>query len=154
MKAKISVFPYLLCFMLLFGGCASMSDKEDLSSKNAALLEPSSQLKFSDLPVPAGFKLLPKESYTFQSSGMRAGVLKYKGKASPDRVVSFYREQMPMYSWNLLNVMEYGDRILNFERENETCIVNLSPKGSSVIITASVGPKSRMLPKKDKEPIK
>jgi hypothetical protein len=154
MKSKVLAILFLFNVMLLLTGCANSSNKEGLSSKNSGLLEPSAQLKFSDVPVPAGFRLLPQDSYTFESAGVRVGVLKYKGKASPDRVVNFYREQMPMYNWNLLNLVEYGDSILNFERENESCIVNLSPRGSSCIITASVGPKAQAPPKKPKQPIK
>ena len=80
--------------------------------------------------------------------------MRYQGKASPDTVVNFYKEQMAMYNWNLLNVIEYGERLLNFDRENETCVVNLSGKGNSVTITISLGPKAQNLPRKTKEPIK
>jgi len=110
-------------------------------------------VKFSDIPVPAGFKLLPFNSYSFQSSGVRVCVLKYQGKAGPDQVINFYREQMPMYNWNLLNIVEYGDRMLNFDRDNETCVVSLLPKGKTVLITVSVGPKPQ-LPKKPAKPVK
>mgnify|MGYP001584434816 CR=1 FL=1 len=133
-------------------GCAGISGKDDMS-KSPAILEPSSTLKFSDVPVPAGFKLLPQNSYSFESSGVRVGVLKYQGKANPDQVINFYKEQMPMFNWNLLNVIEYGDRLMNFERENETCIISLLPKGNTVTIVASVGPKPQT-PKKSDKPIK
>jgi len=133
-------------------GCAGISGKDDMS-KSPAILEPSSILKFSDVPVPAGFKLLPQNSYSFESSGVRVGVLKYQGKASPDRVINFYKEQMPMFNWNLLNVIEYGDRLMNFERENETCIISLLPKGNTVTVIISVGPKPQ-IPKKPNKPVK
>ena len=82
------------------------------------------------------------------------GVLRYKGKANPDQVVGFYKEQMAMNNWHLLNVIEYGERILNFERESETCIVNLSGSGNSVNLTVSLGPKSQYTPKKADKPLK
>ena len=104
--------------------------------------------------MPAGFKLLPQESYSFENSGMRVALLKYQGKASIDQVVNFYKEQMAMYNWNLLNIIEYGERLLNFERENESCIINLSPRGSSIVMSISLGPKSQGISKKAKEPIK
>jgi len=68
-------------------------------------------------------------------------------------VVDFYREQMPMYNWNLLNVIEFGERQMNFDREAETCVVTLVPKGKSVTIVVSVGPKSQQ-PKKASKPVK
>jgi hypothetical protein len=142
----------LLCLaVFILSGCATTS-KDKQSS--AAALESQPLLKFSDVPVPMGFRSLPHGSYSFESSNVRVGVLKYQGKADAEQVVNFYKEQMPMYNWFLLNAVEYGDRILNFDRENETCIVNLQPRGNNVIVTISLGPKSQVPSKKAKKPIK
>ncbi len=152
MKKNILVLALAYSSVLLLGGCAALTNKNK-SMGNPALLEPQAMLRFSDIPVPVGFKILPQDSYSFESSGVRVGVLKYQGKANPDQVVNFYKEQMPMYSWNLLNVIEYGDRLLNFDRESETCIISLLTKGNNVFITVSLGPKSA-IPKKSNKPVK
>jgi hypothetical protein len=150
MKAAAIIALFLSFSVVTFLGCAGISKDPSIG---AGLLEPSSIQKFTDVPVPMGFKLLPTNSYSFESAGVRVGVLKYRGKASPDQIVNFYKEQMPMYNWNLLNVVEYGDRQMNFDRENETCVINIIPKGSSATIVASVGPKSQT-PKKPAKPVK
>jgi len=152
MKRRFLVLLVLFSFILALSGCALLPKKEKQAG-NTGFLEPQAVVKFSDIPVPAGFKLLPFNSYSFQSSGVRVCVLKYQGKAGPDQVINFYREQMPMYNWNLLNIVEYGDRMLNFDRDNETCVVSLLPKGKTVLITVSVGPKPQ-LPKKPAKPVK
>jgi hypothetical protein len=131
-------------FITGFLGCVTTSDKAAVP-KNEAMLEPSTMLKFSDVPTPTGFRSLPQESYSFESAGIRVGLLKYQGKANPDQVVNFYKEQMGMYNWNLLNLIEYGERLLNFEREGESCIVTISGKGNNVIVTISLGPKSQQI---------
>lgn len=141
---------YVLFFMLLpfifsllvFAGCASVR-KKDPSVGGQKMLEPQAIVRFIDLPVPAGFKLLSEESYVFEGAGVRVGALKYQGKANADEIVSFYKEQMPMYNWALLNIIEYGSRLLNFDREKESCIINILPRGSKVIISISLGPKSQ-----------
>ena len=134
-------------------GCASTYKENSLKGAQG-LLEPSTTLKFSDVPVPVGFKLLPYDSYSFQTSGVRVGVLKYRGKANPDQVVNFFKEQMSMFNWNLLNIIEYGQRILNFDKEAETCIITLSGKGNDIIVSIALGPKAQNVPKRTKEPIK
>jgi len=135
------------CFCLLgILGCASISG----DATTAQTLQAQSILKFSDLPVPAGFKMLTKGSYAFESSGLRTGLLRYQGKATPDQLINFYKEQMPMYNWVLLNITQYGDCIMNFEREQESCIISITPKGSSCIISIAMGPKSQANPKKTK----
>jgi hypothetical protein len=142
---------YLVFCVLNFMGCA-LFPKKDIQT-TSTLLEPQAILKFGDIPIPVGFKLLARDSYAFESAGVRVGVLKYKGRVNLDLVVNFYKNQMPMYNWNLLNVVEYGERLMNFERENETCIISLLPKLGSVIITISVGPKPQTL-KKIEKPVK
>ena len=135
-------------------GCSTLSDSSDAKSANPGVLEPQAILKFSDVPVPVGLKNLPNQSYSFESSGVRVGVLKYQGKNNPDQVVNFYKEQMAMYNWNLVNIVEYGQRLLNFERDNETCIITMEPKGNTVILIISLGPKSQTVAKKAKSPVK
>jgi hypothetical protein len=138
--------------VVLFTGCASTEQKKDMNTSST--LEAQALARFSDIPLPTGFKLIPQSSYSFESSGVRVGVLKYQGKANPDQVLNFYREQMPMYNWRLLNVTEYIDRVLNFDRDNETCIITLSGRGSSVTITIFMGPKSQGPARKSKELVK
>ncbi|MFH1397497.1 MAG: hypothetical protein ABIH27_02975 [Candidatus Omnitrophota bacterium] len=128
-----------------FLGCATTTDDKPGISKNEAMLEPSALLKFNDIPIPTGFKNLPLDSYSFESAGVRVGLLKYQGKADPAQVVNFYKEQMTMYNWNLLNAVEYGEKILNFDRESESCIITISGKGNNVGITICLGPKSQPL---------
>jgi hypothetical protein len=136
------LFPVFLslCILILgLSGCVSMRSG---TSTGALGLEPSAMLRFSDVPHPAGFKLLADKSFILESGGMRAGILKYVGKADPESVVLFYKNQMPIYNWALLNILEYGERMLNFERENEGCVVTIKSKGKRVEVTVSLAPKS------------
>jgi len=145
-------FISLICCILVLSGCSGLS-KKDKEATGVAMLEPQAIVKFADVPIPAGFKQIPEESYSFENSGVRVAVLRYQGKADVNQVVSFYKEQMMMYHWNLLNVIEYGDSVMNFDRESESCIISLAPKGNSVVMTISLGPKSQVY-KKSKDIVK
>jgi hypothetical protein len=140
----------LLSFPCL-AGCASLEKKD---TGIPVTLEPQSIVKFTDVPVPSGFKSLPLSSYSFETQGVRVGMLKYQGKGNPDQIVAFYKEQMAMYNWNLLNIIEYGQRQLNFDRDNETCVITLSPKGRSVIISVALGSKGKAMPRREAKPVK
>jgi hypothetical protein len=145
-----SVCLLAICCLLTtaLAGCKTVSDSR---------LEPQTILKFSDIPIPAGLKPLPQTSYSFENAGVRVAVLKYQGRDNIDQVINFYKEQMPMYNWNLINIIEYGQRLLNFERENETCIITVQVAGfwnEEALVTISLGPKSQNLSKKAKAPIK
>ena len=152
---KRHAFDVAVLGFFLFGlcGCAGVIAK-DKTMEAPGLLEPQSVLKFSDLPIPVGFKLLPEASYSFEGAGVRVAALKYQGKLNPDQVMNFFKEQMPLYNWRLLNVIEYGQRLLNFEREGESCIVNLTAKGNNLTLHIFLGPKANVPGKKGKQIVK
>jgi hypothetical protein len=139
----------LAASVVIFSGCVEAPKKTESAAAPQKILEPSGRVKFSDIPVPEGFAFEGRDSYVFESSGIRVGVLRYHGRVMADRVVNFYREQMPMYNWVLLNVVEYGDRLMNFDREEESCIVTISPRGNRAsLISICVGPKAAQGAKK------
>ncbi len=156
MKISKSIFLISACLLItsvFLAGCAT-TETNDLKSSSSGNLKTQAILKFSDVPVPVGLKSMPLESYSFESSGVRVGVLKYLGKANPEQVISFYKDQMPMYNWTLVNIIEYGQRLMNFEREGESCIIFMQPKGSSIILTISLGPKSQAPLRKSRQIIR
>ncbi len=106
-------------------------------------LEVSSTLRFDDVPIPIGFRTIDKESFAFRNDVTRVALLKYVGGKNADQVVAFYKEQMPMYNWNAINIIEYERRILNYEREGESCIVTIESQGRKSVVTIAISPKSR-----------
>jgi hypothetical protein len=150
MPKKRILLPFTLCCLLLLIGCATTISKSSDPTQVPAL-EPAALLKFADIPVPAVFKFTPDESYAFQAAGFRAALLKYNGKATGEQAVVFFKEQMPLYNWRLLNIVEHGRRMLSFEKEDETCIITIDEKGNRSGITVSVAPKSQFSPRKAPE---
>lgn len=149
---RITLAVLAVCFLAIsLAGCTTVGNKNQSDNQ---YLEPKIATRFYDVPVPAGFKLLPKESYSFEADGIRAGVLKYKGRANADMVVNFYKDQMVMNGWDFLNIVEFGQRQLNFDRDTETCVINISSSGRSSTVTISIGPKSRKAPRRVDKPVK
>lgn len=148
---QISLFKLLLVFISLFflAGCATTtgSSSSELKSEEETFarstLAVNTKLRFDDLPVPRGFKLLEEESYVFQTEETRVALLKYAGRAKLHDLVDFYQEQMLLYNWKLLNVVEYGRSVLNFEQGSQSCIVTIEPRGMKKIVTISVAPKAK-----------
>ena len=146
------ILPTIYCLLTaVLWGCAGLS-KKDMAT-GVATLEPSVMLKFADIPVPKGFKFLPQDSYAFQSGNVRVGVLVYAGRATAEQLVVFYQEQMPLYNWNFINVIEYGKRLINFDRDNESCVISIEPRLLNTRVIISLGPKQPS-PKKSEKPVK
>ena len=140
-NTRVSII-LILGLIFIATGCATTSNSNSSSSMQAGSISVASILKFEDVPVPSGFKLVDNESFTFQNDNMRVGLLKYTGRPDANVVVNFYKEQMPMYNWDMLNVIEYGQKIMNFQRADQTCIITMQPLSTRTLIAIAVAPKS------------
>jgi hypothetical protein len=147
----------LLCSGLLLANpirAFAATHNDANTTYSTTLLEPQTVSKFPDLPIPIGFKLLTDKSYAFETNGTRVAILKYIGKAKTDHLAAFFKEQMSVNNWNLINFIEYGERLLNFDRDQESCIITILPKGNAALITMFLGPKSSRQAKKADKPLK
>lgn len=134
----------LVVFLVMFlAGCATSPRREgDIAGEERGLLvAPIS--RFEDIPVPAGFKVVKDRSFTFQTDFTRVGLLRYTGRTHIDRVADFYKEQMPIYNWDLINFFEYGKKILNFEKGNQSCIITVEASLTGTFLTIALSPKSK-----------
>ena len=134
------------CLVILFlAGCATFPQSQSTgdAEKNKVVLSVAPILKFEDIPIPAGFKLLDKESFAFQNDKSRVALLKYYGGQNADQVLAFYKEQMASFNWFLINVIEYERKIMNYENSEESCIVTIQPQGGKSLVTIALSPKSR-----------
>lgn len=144
-RIKFLVLGSQLLVLVLLAGCVTLPKSESSSDaeKNKITLSVAPILKFDDIPVPTGFKILDKESFAFQNDKSRVALLKYYGGKTSDQVVAFYKEQMALYNWDLVNIIEYDRKVLNYENSEESCIVTIQPQGGKSMITVALSPKSR-----------
>ena len=143
MKKLLYLSLVTCCLSLTLAGCTTMSGSSSYSGSDDTSLDVAAMLRLNDVPVPAGFKVLNTESFAFQNDVIRVALLKYTGSKTADQVVAFYKQQMPMYNWSPINIIEYERRMLNYEKSSESCIVTIEGKGRKSILTIAISPKSR-----------
>jgi hypothetical protein len=151
---SLSLVPCILSLVLLVG-CATFPQNESSSDaeKNKVTLSVAPILKFDDIPVPSGFRILEKESFAFQNDKSRVALLKYYGGKTADQVVVFYKEQMASFNWDLVNIIEYDKKVLNYDNSEESCIITIQPQGGKSMIIIALSPKSRPM-KAEKSSVK
>ncbi len=144
-QKKIFIIGSCFLILMLVYGCVTTPEGgsyvDEASSERS--LGVAAILRFDDVPVPFGFKTLERESFAFQNDVTRVALLKYIGSRNIDQVVVFYKEQMPMYNWNPINIIEYDRRVLNYEKNSESCIVTVESHGRKNVVTIAISPKSR-----------
>lgn len=134
----------IVSLSLTAGGCAAPIYRGSASGSGIERpLTVASTLRFDDIPVPAGFVSISAESFIYQTENIRAGLMRYEGASSPEAMAQFYKEQMPVYNWQPVNIIEFGKKQLSFEKAGQSCIVMIEGfKNGRSIITISIGPKS------------
>ena len=132
----------LLVFIIAVSGCASGGLRRSSGADTPRALEVATHLKFEDVPMPNGFRIIPDDSFIFDNDVTRFGILKYSGSADASTVARFYRDQMPLYNWRFINLMEFNMRIVNFDRDDQTCTIIIEPRHLGTVLTVSVAPKA------------
>ncbi|MBI4577955.1 MAG: hypothetical protein HY722_16965 [Planctomycetes bacterium] len=96
-------------------------------------------MAFPDMPVPAGLRYLPAESYAYQGP-FRSCDLTYRGEVDLDRVTDFYRLQMPATGWRAVRTVGEQRREMFFENDREACKLTLHRVGDTTTVRIEVHP--------------
>jgi len=88
----------------------------------------SNDVTFEDIPVPAEFSLVRKDSYSFQNDVTRVGRLVYKGRSNINNVLAFYQQQMPLHGWQEMSYIDYRSSTRYYEKEGQSCILTVEQK--------------------------
>ena len=122
---------------LLAGSCAGF--RSEGQGGEPRLLETAGQLRFMDLPIPRGFKFLSSRSCDYERGFLRLCSRLYEGRASAPQVGDFFRSQMPVSNWKLVSEhFDLGERVMNFSKANETCVIRIAARGSKTRLRVSI----------------
>ena len=102
-------------------GCGSTRSR----ARSATLV--ASQAPFHrDVPVPTGFRMVDQVSEDWSNGSARYVRHEYRGRADKLAVRAFYRTQMPLVRWSLLDDSNVHGRIdMRFDRGGELCTIGI-----------------------------
>lgn len=130
----------VLVSLAAFSGC-----KSGAQQGSSAPAQFSNDVSFEDIPVPAGFTLVRKESYSFQNDVTRVGHLVYKGRSDINNVLAFFQQQMPLHGWQEMSYVDARTSTRFYDKEGQTCIITIGKRTGlhNIRIDLSMRPKSR-----------
>jgi len=98
-------------------------------------------VQFEDVPVPRNFRLDRTRSHSFESSRFREGEFRYEGPESVVNAVAFYRGEMELDGWRLVDeTIRSGRATLVFAKGAERAEVFLEEKPYLTQLEIRVGP--------------
>ena len=87
-------------------------------------------VNFDDLPLPNNFIVERKTSFSYVHGALRVIDLHMTGLTRAEDVVRFYETQMEVHGWSKrFSLGEPRQRRLEFEKDQETCSVQVSLQG-------------------------
>ncbi len=96
---------------------------------------------FEDIPVPYELNIDKDESFIYQTSNFKAGVLVLSGRVDPSSVVSFFSVTLPRENWKLLGGFRYHRSIMVFEKGNRICLINVKESPLKTYVEIYVAPR-------------
>jgi hypothetical protein len=122
-------------------GCADLFSAQTVREREPGLGQKvSTSYQFEDIPLPPGMVLNRKESFIYETKTTKAGLLIYEGKGEMDKLVNFFKQQMPNYQWRMVSNFELHNVMLTFMKEGWSSIIYILPQGDGNRIEIRVGP--------------
>lgn len=120
----------LIVLLLLLSSCASTTPKQEAAPPPEGP---------GDIPIPAGFQKIDKESVLIAFGGFQAGLVVYEGERASSWVVNFYQGVLPSQGWTLVASFISKDSILVFTKEHQACVIRVTGNRSSTRLEVRVG---------------
>jgi hypothetical protein len=138
----------LLLLFLIGMGCASMKKSENISEETS---EPKSEVKgptpvyydFADILVPAELTLDRGNSFVYSTTSFSAGVLVFAGYVQGESLVNFFTTNMANEGWILKSSFRYRRVILNFEKDQRSCLISIAEFPFNTKVEIWVAPQVR-----------
>lgn len=128
------------CAVGLLVGLAGCNSGDEGSRTITAVQDPI----IRDIPKPAGFSLVDKNSMARSSGQFRIARCEYSGGTDRTAVQRFYEQNMPAAGFELRHSsFDKGTVDLQFESASEICNVKIYPSGLRTRVVVEVGPRAQ-----------
>ena len=93
----------------------------------------------SPIPIPAEMKKSTDRGMELMVPGFRGAQVVYKGKVTPQEVIRFYQENMPLKGWHPYASLVTGGGLLVFTKSHESVLIMVSESSGSTTLAILVG---------------
>ena len=118
--------------MLLLGlyGCADLFSSRSVGERGREVEKPApAAYRFEDVPVPSGMNLVRRESFVYETKTTKTGLLVYEGRGEMEKLVRFFKQEMPNHQWKLVSNFELNNVMLIFVKEGWCSVIYMTPYG-------------------------
>ncbi|MCS7280291.1 MAG: hypothetical protein NZ583_01490 [Desulfobacterota bacterium] len=138
----------LIMGLILFG-CAHFEKAKVAEGEKKAKEGPALNqvfYNFPDIPIPKELELVSDRSFIYESPGIKAGVLVFRGNVDVDSLQNYFKINMSKNGWRFVNSFRFREIMLNYAKDDKTCTIKISREGFTTDVEISVGPQAGISP--------
>ena len=142
MKAtgRLGLVLFLLFFTFMIPGPLLAQKEEPPSPPSQEEKSRAAYHDFDDILIPSELTLDKKNSFVYGTTRSNVGILIFEGRVDPSSLSAFFRNNMQKDGWRLLSSFKYRDNLLNFLKEDRSCVITIKEKTFKTIVEVRVGP--------------
>jgi len=91
------------------------------------------------VPVPKSMTKSSEGPVEMKFFGFGAGQASYRGKTDSDKIVEFYKRELPARGWQPGASMRAGGAMLAYSKEGKTLMVAIGKQNDEATLTLTVG---------------
>ena len=156
-KIFVPVLLLILVFVFTLYGCSTVqsSSPTSLGTGSEIGLTAPLTLDFEDIPIPAELKKDQNKSFIFETSSIKTAIIYYDsfpGYLDHSSLVIFFKNNMVAHGWKLIDLYNYKEANLSFEKGNRMCHITIFDKFLQTKVVVKVGQMSQSEPAKENRP--
>jgi hypothetical protein len=100
---------------------------------------------FDNVPIYPDFEFVPEKSFIYESGEIKIGKLVFKGNASIDEVVNYYKATLPEEGWKPISISIFGKEAnMTYTTSNRVLQVYVVKGFSETLLVIQVGPRGEL----------
>lgn len=92
-----------------------------------------------EIPIPGGMTRVPEQRVELSLPGFGGGQTSYQGSVDPDRIIEFYKKEMPARGWKFNASLVIRGGILAYTKEGKSVLISVSGNNSGTSLTLTIG---------------
>ena len=91
------------------------------------------------IPIPSGMKKSQTKGIELSLPGFGGAQTSFQGNLEPDKIVEFYKKEMPNRGWQPNMELTSKGGMLTYTKENQTVVVMVSKGAGGSTLSITVG---------------
>ena len=91
------------------------------------------------IPIPRGMTKVPQQGIELALPGFGGAQASYEGSVEPEKVVAFYKKEMPERGWQSAAGILGKGGMLSYTKEGKALVVMIGTKDGQTALTLMVG---------------